>query len=319
MPGPSRNMDDVFEELFGFRPKKRGTGYELLVAAALKIAQRKAAGKLPPAAVKADQFVRGDLSQTVYQLDALIETEETTAVEAKDYTEKAKPVGRPDVQKLAGALLDLSIDRGVVASATGFTRPAKKFASAMESAEDRKTIELVAVRPSVEGDEVGRIRRVITKVRLRSLGFDDGTWTTTFPKEVADALPTDGSKLSLETIYRRDGTVLETMNDFGRTLTSELDWTTTTFEGERSFPADDAFVRVGDRLLPIKTIAYSIPVYVSEFDIVVERQGTPRLLFRFESGLIDTLITDAELKAVRFLEDGTVTLDDDGGEEPHGA
>ena len=103
------NMDDFFEEMFGQRPKKRGKGYELLVAAAIKLSGF-------ASNVSADRFIKGEFSETTYQLDAHVEDGAGAFVEAKDYTEKrdfaGAPVGRGDVQKLAGALLDSETRKG---------------------------------------------------------------------------------------------------------------------------------------------------------------------------------------------------------------
>ena len=94
-------FDELFERIYGFRPRKRGASYELIAAAAIKLIRE-------DLAVKTNQFVEGTYSKEKYQIDAAIDSLKI-AVEAKDYSGSNKKVGRPDVTKLAGALQDLPL------------------------------------------------------------------------------------------------------------------------------------------------------------------------------------------------------------------
>lgn len=72
----------------------------MLVAAAFKIVTGQQ--------LKYDQHLRGEYSETDYQIDGL-NLDEQKAIEAKDYTIDNRKVGRPDLQKLQGALSDLTL------------------------------------------------------------------------------------------------------------------------------------------------------------------------------------------------------------------
>ena len=53
----------------------------------------------------------------------------------------------------------------------------------MEAGSETKAIELVNVRPAVEADDMGRITKIITKVRIHSLAFEVATWRTWQPSK----------------------------------------------------------------------------------------------------------------------------------------
>ena len=78
-----------------------------------------------------DQNLKGQFSQTFYQIDTLLRKAKGTIMgEAKDYTGRNAKVGRPDLQKLSDALCDLEVTGGLFFSATDYTEPAKKYANA---------------------------------------------------------------------------------------------------------------------------------------------------------------------------------------------
>ena len=89
-------IDNLFFDIFGYYPNKAGTAYEILVAAAIKI--------ITGETIHYDQNLKGIYSKTNYQIDAINESE-NKIIEAKDYTIQNKKVGRPDLQKLQGALV----------------------------------------------------------------------------------------------------------------------------------------------------------------------------------------------------------------------
>ena len=118
-------VEDLFREIFGQLPNKGGEAYERLAGIALHL--------IAGGSVVHDDKLRGQFSQTLYQIDAHHRAEDDTSrmAEAKDYSDAEKKVGRPDLQKLGGALPDLpTIDTGAYFSATGYTKPAKEYADA---------------------------------------------------------------------------------------------------------------------------------------------------------------------------------------------
>jgi hypothetical protein len=68
--GESR-IDELFERMYGVKPKKKGTAYELPVAAAFKLLQANSQ-------VKANQHVQGTYSKEQYQTDVAIESLKTS-------------------------------------------------------------------------------------------------------------------------------------------------------------------------------------------------------------------------------------------------
>lgn len=70
-------------------------------------------------------------------------------LEAKYYSILGEKVGRDDIQKLNGALVDLdAFHRGVFVSATDYTKPAIEYAMASEKMPHGKPIDLYQVRNS---------------------------------------------------------------------------------------------------------------------------------------------------------------------------
>jgi hypothetical protein len=108
-------IDDFFFSLFGFYPTKAGQSYELLVNAVLKLINEESK-------VSYDQYVKGEYSNQVYQIDGIIDER---SIEAKDHTIKNEKVARPEIQTQEGGLIDLPFKEGIFASATGYTRNAK--------------------------------------------------------------------------------------------------------------------------------------------------------------------------------------------------
>ena len=138
------SIDEFFHGIYGFYPEKAGQAYELLVNAALKIINK-------DLDVKYNQFKEGIYSQQKYQLDGIKDDKES--IEAKDYTIRNEKVGRPDVQKQEGGLIDLPYEGGIFASATGYTRNAEKYAEGTYKNPNGKPIDLYDIRPSTEEDE----------------------------------------------------------------------------------------------------------------------------------------------------------------------
>src|SRR5215203_3656533 len=139
---------DLFEEIYGFRPNKDGAAYEMLCAAVCKLL-----GEAEE--VFHDERLRGNFSATLYQVDVLLrQAGKGRFGEAKDYSVSGDKVGRPDLQKLAGALGDTDIEGAVFFSATGYTANARKYAEAFEQI-NSKPIRLFSLTPYTETDSEG--------------------------------------------------------------------------------------------------------------------------------------------------------------------
>jgi len=81
-----------------------------------------------------DQSIRRKISQTLYQIDVFLEEQGHKKMgEAKDYTIKNAKVGRGNLQKMVGALIELDVNGGMFFSATEYTAPVKRYAQAAQS------------------------------------------------------------------------------------------------------------------------------------------------------------------------------------------
>ena len=210
-------IDDFFYGIYGFYPKKAGQSYELLVNAALKIVNKNSD-------VKYDQFREGIYSQQKYQLDGI--KDEKESVEAKDYTLRNEKVGRPDVQKQEGGLIDLPYEGGIFASATGYTRNAEKYAEGTYKNPNGKPIDLYDIRPSTEEDEKERVKTVILHFTVVYPDFNKGIFIPVFTKDAQEKLlekyPDGKINCLLQYVYNDDRTIYLKVNDKILKLTSEV-------------------------------------------------------------------------------------------------
>lgn len=301
MPSP---IDELFLALFGFLPTKPGTAYELLSAGVCKLLGESRQ-------VFQDARIRGTFSETLYQIDVLErQAEKGVAGEAKDYSETGNPVGRGDLQKLGGALGELPVESGRFFSATEYTKPARKYATAAEKIVG-KPISLYHVRTSSEADLDGRVQRIIVRLSMILPDYDAAefmpVWTpegrTQLRAALADGSLTEGAEAVTEVVFASDRTVLARV----RELTTVLGGTEERAEG--SFWLPGGYLDVLGSLVPVHGITYKIPMRVTPAEeIIIEANGVPCVLVRAEDGSVNRLLTDSDLKRVEFGEDGQVTL-----------
>jgi len=300
----SSPIDDLFFNLYGYRPTKDGKSLELLLAAALKLLN-------PEHDVGHDDHIRGAISGTDYQLDATQNTgTQTNSAEAKDYTLRGRPVGRPDVQKLAGALPDVNLGDGILASATGFTKPAIKYA---EKAQEiiGKQISLMELRPVVEEDMEGRIQEIHVKIHIQVPDYANASFSPVLTSEgerkiaalSARGLLSDGG-VSIGEIFNQDGSICATIEEvtrkgFGVTESSGA-------EGTFWFPK--GCLKIAETLLPLRGITYNVPFLTETREIVIKGDGTATLIAKSVDGSVDKVLRDTDLRRVRFEDDGTVNL-----------
>lgn len=293
-------IDDLFFELYGYYPPKAGQAYEMIVAAAFKLLLDKE--------VEYDQRLRGEFSETVYQLDGVIDEEDKKMVEAKDYTIDKRKVGRGDLQKLQGALTDLPVKSGVFASATNFTKPASKYAKSAERNPLNKEIELFDIRPSTEEDEKGRIKKIIINMSMHIADYERGKYQPIFTKKGRNKAEESGLankqvEMRLENFYNENGDIILTLYELTKNNPPGTTW-------EENFIAKgcwiiNGFFEIEDELYEIKGLEYEVPYSVGKQELVIEGGGNPKIYIKSHSGSIDKLITDEDLKKVIF-EDGKV-------------
>jgi hypothetical protein len=295
-------IDQLFEEIYGYKPTKSGEAYELLASAVAKLISK-------TDDVAHDKKLRGLFSQTLYQIDVLIGTNQQQLMgEAKDYTERASKVGRGDLQKLGGALNDLEVSGGVFYSATDYTGPAKKYAQAAGSILG-KDITLYHLRPSTELDEEGRIKTICIQMKIYLPEYHKAKFEPVWSekgKEKIINLITDGhikegdNTLIIEEFFDEDGQILTTIHD----LTSRYFGGGYGNNAIGSFFLPGAHVKIDGHLVGINGITYDVPFSETIEEIVFESNGSPKLLIKDEKGNINRLLTDEDLRKVRFTDTG---------------
>lgn len=299
-------IDDFFYNIYGFYPEKAGQAYELLVNAALKIVNK-------DSDVKYNQFREGMYSQQKYQLDGI--KDEKEFVEAKDYTLRNEKVGRPDVQKQEGGLIDLPFEGGIFASATGYTRNAEKYAEGTYKNPNGKPIDLYDIRPSTEEDEEGRIKTIIVNINSIYLDFNNWTVTPIFTKEsrkeLLDQFGENRIPIMMSAIYNSDKSIFITVKDWTNSLNSLINFedNNDALIGETDF--SNKYILIQDAIYEISKIRYQIPIRRNSQELRIEQDGNACLLVKNSDGTTDTLLTDVQLKNIKF-DDGNVLSN--GGE-----
>jgi len=298
-------IDELFFEIYGYYPPKAGQAYELIVGAAFKL--------LFGNEVKYDERVRGKYSDTVYQLDGQInEAFNSSMVEVKDYTIDEKKVGRGDLQKLQGALTDLDVSKGIFASATDFSTPAKKYADSTIENPMQKQIDLFHIRQSTEEDEEGRIKKIVINISMHSPDYKNGKYNFCWTDEGCAMIEKNelvGKEITMDVdrFYDYNGNILTTLSEI-----TKLNQPMTTFEegyiAKATWVLKNAYWKYDQQLYGIKGVTYAIPFTCSKNEIIIEGGGEPKIYFKSQNGEIDTLITDEQLKKVRF-EDGRVQIE----------
>lgn len=293
-------IDDFFYNLYGFYPDKAGQSYELLVNAALKIINK-------DSDVKYNQFREGTYSQQKYQLDGI--KDEKESIEAKDYTLRNEKVGRPDVQKQEGGLIDLPFEGGVFASATGYTRNAVKYAKGTYNNPNGKPIDIYDIRPSTEEDEEGRVKTIIVNIHSIYLDFNNWTVTPIFTKvsreKLIEQFGENRIPIRMESIYNSDKSVFITLKDWTNSLNSliSLEDKKDVLIGESDF--SNKYILIQDSLYEISKMKYNIPIKKDLQELRIEQDGNACLLVKNSDGTTNTLLTDVQLKNIKF-DDGNV-------------
>ena len=263
-------IDELFFRLMGYYPAKAGQAYEMISAAALGIVKAQIA--------EHNKFMKGESGGRPYQLDGLLNG--NIMVESKDYTIDDKKVGRPDLQKLQGALSDLSqIKEGYFTSATNYSRDAITYANGTETNVLQKKITTVDVRPSTVDDEKGRVKRIFVTMRWSVPNFDRGQQSVIFA---------EGE------LYDKEGNVLISIAKLSRNNPPQYGEDDNVVSG--SFPID-AYIRFYDILVPIKGIAYTnVPIERGTEEFSIEGQGNATILIKSDKLGVDKLISDIDLK-----------------------
>ena len=297
-------MESLYQEIFGKKPAKKGTAYELIVGAVLKLLNQ-------DANITHDVFFKSPYSNSKYQIDNLHKTNELTFVESKDYSERGGKVGRPDTSKLAGALCVLrgEIDRGILASSTDFTKPAKQYTSDFLKS-NGISIDLLIIRKSIPEDTEGTIQKLIVNMKMLLPDYQQAIFMPRWTKEGQQALNNlgyedgDAIQLKISFLYKSDGSILETISH----LTSKLDvdYKELIADGKWEFN-EPAYIIIDETLVHIERIEYKVPYVIHERSIEINA-GEPAILVKSTDGEICKIITVEDLKKVDISENGTYSM-----------
>lgn len=299
-------VDELYYKLFEEYPTKAGTALERLATIAYtEVKANKSA---------VDQRLKGAYSNSTYQIDGLAETNDgKEMIEAKDYTIRNDKVGRDDLQKLSGALVDLdNISKGIFASATDYTKPAKQYAESTPQMPNSKPIELYDIRPSTELDEKGRIKKICVQINIIVPDFARGSYKPIFTKVGYDALKIDGLleqqiEMHLDKFYDKNGTEKISFLELTDNISKNLNINTQDTIINGIWEMNNMYMPFPNKkMYELDRIEYSIPIIRDNEEFTIEKDGSPCLLIRSSDGKIDKLLTDNELQKYKFDDNGSV-------------
>lgn len=303
MPSP---IDELYREIFGSLPNKAGTAFERLAAIATFVESR-------GGTITHDAALKGGASGSNYQIDVLHQSEETTTMgEVKDYTYRGGKVGRSDLQKLAGALLDLpGVGKGVFWSATDYTKPARQYAHTSRSMPSGKEILLRGLRKSTPTDEQGFVKTIKVSGTVHIPEYEAARWVVHWTSDGFASLqalipPGDNSidiDGAIEVIFDADGKPLSSISE----LTSK---------GHGSRGEDNVcracywlpghYVRTNGILAPIHGLEYEIPYLTHTSSFEITSDSTYRLVVLDENGSPVRILTDEKLREFDFAPNGVL-------------
>ena len=306
-------IEDLFEEIYGFRPNKKGAAYEMLSAVVCKLLAEHAD-------IFHDQRVQALFSRGFYQADVWQQSDDGTYLaETKDYSELNRPVGRPDLTSLGGKLNDLAITSGLFFSATGYTLPAKDYAAASKEILG-KEIKLVNLRVAVQRDEQGRVKAIRITFHVPHFLAEGLKFEPIFTEAARERLARLATHLRghpeqnevplgdavFDTFYDADGTRVTTADallfDHPAQEYGERHYATVLTPG--------LFITVGGEMVGLRGVTVDMPVLTLEAALVLNVRGKAKLVVTKEGAATATLITDLDLKRARFRENGRVELAD---------
>lgn len=301
-----KNMDELFEEIFGQKPSKRGKGFEMLTGAVLKIINE-------ARDVTHDVKRLGLYSSDFYQIDVLVDdNQEMLFVEAKDYSETNNKTGRGDAQKLAGALNNLNIDKGLLVSATGFTKPTIQYSKSTKLNPNAKEINLCLLRPTINEDTKNLILEIVVNAFIQSM--DESKSKTnilinpTSLKQTEEEWKAEGVKegyyeTRINEFFDKTGKHIAYVSEI---ITTKLPYND---KGEHKGvwrPNEETYVKIMGKLLKIDGVEYEFAYITNKIDNFVHIKEEPVLTVKSEDLNIDYIITKRQLSGIIFESDGNI-------------
>lgn len=284
-------IDDLFYDIMGYYPSKEGMAYEIISTAVLGLISNQSA--------QHNQYIIGT-SGCKYQLDGVLN--KNTMLEAKDYSKSGEKVGRSDLQKLEGALIDLrQIDKGIFTSATQYTSEASKYANGTKHNSAMKEIIPIELRPSMTEDERNRINTIVCHIHLVQPDYKMEHFEVIFSDGEHDKLINylknkriNYINMRIESFYDDNGQLITTLYDLIRNHKVEINDDTDKIDGVIDI---NAYINIGSNLYKIKGLKYSnVPIVRLNHSFTITKDSTPKILVKSEDLNIDKLITEEEIK-----------------------
>ena len=261
------NGDDIFEEIFGYKPKKRATGYEIIVACVLQYVNSNTA-------VSHDEKLRAKETKSQYQIDAVIRDHdgEETVVEAKDYKGS---VDREVVSKLFGYITALKIKNAIVVTPNGYTKGAVNYP---KDVQDQKNIDLYTVRKAKDADYTlpsGSIlvKEIRIEACLKGLIYEKGEFKVIHNKEETERISKKMKKVpnspssTDNCLYKGDGSEIDKTFMLNE-IQKKHDFMKEKYVQGEYIPSEDTYIKLteteNNELVKIDRIEYKIPAYRGE-------------------------------------------------------
>lgn len=284
-------IDELFYDVMGYYPTKEGAAYEMMSTAILALLTEQNA--------RHNNYMVGS-SGCKYQLDGIID--QHIMLEAKDYTKRGQKVGRDDLQKMQGALIDLeNIDKGYFTSATQYTSEASKYAEGTKRHPVKKEIVPIELRPSTPKDEENRINTIVCHINTAYPDYEKGEFGVMFAEGERERLNEyirnnnlTAINIHIEFIYNDRGETIMSIQELSSNHKVQIDNDTTFLDGVIDV---DAYIEIDSMLYRIKGLTYkNVPIRRASQTITIKSDGTPTLLVKSEELGINKLITNNELK-----------------------
>lgn len=286
-------MDDMHQEFFGYKPKKRGAGYELIVTYVLQHLNE-------AARLKHNWFIKSSYGDSVYQLDAVMDVNnKNVVIEAKDY--QGRKISRDAILKLSGAMLVLDdIDGAVYASSSEYTLGAKKYPSELKEG-GGKAIDLYIIRRIEEKDLRDRIREIDINMRYffndwHTAEFDV-RWTSK-AKEILGKLgyhEGDSIGIRISCIYDENGVEIESLQNLTRGVGCNPNYMVSKGKWQFEKPS---FLILEKALIPFEYISYE--VQCAQMESMMKIEYNPKIYVKsVADDEVDIVISLEELKKAK--------------------
>lgn len=165
--------------------------------------------------------------------------------------------------------------------------------------------------PLTETDEKGGVSRITLKMLIHVAEYEQGGFSLIFTDEGIDKLTQhepQGINITseIQTFYDAKGNISTTLDELGSLVSAAAN-------GEDDFMASgtwdltDRYLKYNGQLYGVRGVDYNVPVRAVKYTVVIEASGRAGLFVKSESGEIDKLFRDVDLRQALF-KDGKVEV-----------